>query len=55
VILEPEKLPYKKPVAPCLGWLAHNTQACSCYAEEKAKIRAWQALPWWQKVFRKNS
>jgi hypothetical protein len=24
-------IPKRRPVAPCIGWLAHNTKTCECY------------------------
>jgi hypothetical protein len=27
--------PLRQPVAPCMGWLSHNTQTCNCYADDR--------------------
>lgn len=29
----------KSPAGNCTGWLAHNVQACRCYAEERSAAR----------------
>jgi len=32
-----DRYPDRKPVAPCAGWLAHNTQACDCYYDDRKR------------------
>ena len=38
--------PLRHPVGDCMGWLAHNRQACPCYAEDRRQAKQAKRSVW---------